>query len=119
MGLWKADSKATLSLSGASLTRYGRGGNSSDTSAPPYNAHRSTLAHTRPFGCIRVTPRMAAVRVGPTLYKSAAVRVCRREQPARRDTPSDPRGAGQTRRRGGGGEGGEKGKEGDRGIGHT
>ena len=102
VGLWKADSKAMLSLSSASLTRNGRGGERSDTSAPPYNAHRSTLAHTRPFGCIRLTPRMAAVRVGPTLYKSAAVRVCCREQPARRDTPSDPRGAGQTRR----GEGG-------------
>jgi hypothetical protein len=71
VGLWKADSKAMLSLSSASLTRKGRGENRSDTSAPPYNAHRSTLAHTRPFGCIRLTPRMAAVRVGSTLATAA------------------------------------------------
>jgi hypothetical protein len=31
VGLWKADSKAMLSLSGASLTRYGRG----ETEATP------------------------------------------------------------------------------------
>ena len=75
MGLWKADSKAMLSLSSASLTRNERGRERSDTSAAPYNAHRSTLAHTWPFGCIRVAQHMAAVRVGPTLATAADCRL--------------------------------------------